>query len=161
MPKPQKVSTCLWFDSDGEEAVNFYTSLIEDSKVIRVTRYGPGMPMPDGTAMLVNFTLGGTEFAALNGGPMFKASEAASIVVACDSQKEIDRLWSALTAKGGAESQCGWLKDRYGVSWQIIPAKLAEWMDSKDKAAFGRVMTAIMPMKKLDIAKLEAAFAGK
>lgn len=159
----QIVSTCLWFDDDGEEAANFYVSLFPDSRILNIVRYGEPLsggppPMPAGTAMLVRFELGGVEFAALNGGPIFKQSEAASLVALCETQEEIDRLWTRLTAQGGVESQCGWLKDRFGVSWQVIPAGIDEMM--KDPKKGRRVMEAIMTMKKIDIAKLKEAHNG-
>jgi predicted 3-demethylubiquinone-9 3-methyltransferase (glyoxalase superfamily) len=152
----QRVSTCLWFDRDGEVAADTYVSLFPDSRIVSVTRYGEGAPLPKGTAMLTRFILDGTEFAALNGGPHFKLTEAASLVALCEDQKEIDRLWDALTADGGQESQCGWLKDRFGLSWQIIPEGIDEMMSDPVKGA--RVWEAIMPMKKIDIAKLKAAY---
>ncbi len=161
MSRSQKVSTCLWFDREGEDAAKLYTSLIAGSRIIHVSRYGEGTPMPAGTAMMVVFELAGTEYMALNGGPMFKHSEAASIVIKCDSQSEIDHLWSNLIADGGREAQCFWLKDRYGLSWQIVPSKLGEWMSSPDKAATGRVFGAMMASVKPIISELEAAFNGK
>jgi predicted 3-demethylubiquinone-9 3-methyltransferase (glyoxalase superfamily) len=153
----QKVSTCFWFDKDAEEAAKLYTSLIPNSEIASISRYGAGAPMPEGTAMLVSFTLNGIAFALLNGGPVFKPSEAASIVVACENQAEIDRLWNALTANGGQESQCGWLKDRWGISWQICPDRMGEWMTGPNAS---RVVETFMPMKKLDYAALEAAARG-
>jgi predicted 3-demethylubiquinone-9 3-methyltransferase (glyoxalase superfamily) len=152
----QRVSTCLWFNDDGEEAANFYISLFPNSRIISTLRYGDGAPMPKGTAMLVRFELDGTEFAALNGGPQFKLSEAASLVALCDDQAEIDRLWTRLVANGGAESMCGWLKDRFGLSWQIIPAGIDDMLNDQKRG--GRVMEAIMTMKKIDIAKLQQAY---
>jgi len=152
----QRVSTCLWYDREGELAANFYVSLFPNSKIIGVMRYGDGAPLPAGTAMLTRFELDGAEFAALNGGPHFKLTEAASLVALCEDQREIDRLWEALTADGGAESQCGWLKDRFGLSWQIIPAGIDKMMSDPAKGA--RVFEAIMPMKKINIAALNAAF---
>ena len=154
----QKVSTCLWFDDNGEEAANFYVSLFEKSKIISVTRYDDGAPMPKGTAMLTRFELGGVEFAALNGGPHFKLNEAASLVALCEDQKEIDRLWTRLTANGGSESQCGWLKDRFGLSWQILPEGVDKLMADPKRGA--RVMEAIMTMTKIDVAKLQEASKG-
>jgi predicted 3-demethylubiquinone-9 3-methyltransferase (glyoxalase superfamily) len=155
-----KVSTCLWFDRDGEDAAKLYTSLIPGSAITHVSRYGEGSAMPAGTAMMVVFNLAGTPYMALNGGPMFTKSEACSIVVTCDTQQEIDHLWSSLTANGGHESRCFWLKDRYGLSWQIVPGKLGEWMTSPDKAAASRVFAVMMAAVKPDIAALEAAFKG-
>jgi predicted 3-demethylubiquinone-9 3-methyltransferase (glyoxalase superfamily) len=158
MTKPQqKVSACFWFEKDAENAARFYTSLIPNSEILSVSRYGPGAPQPEGTEMLVSFTLAGTAFALLNGGPYFKLSEASSISVACENQAEIDRLWNALTAEGGQESQCGWCKDRWGVSWQIVPDRMEEWVLGPNAQ---RVVETFMPMKKLDYAALEAAARG-
>jgi predicted 3-demethylubiquinone-9 3-methyltransferase (glyoxalase superfamily) len=157
---PHKVSTCLWYDDNAEEAVNFYVSLIPDSRVTVVTRYGQDAPMPEGTALTVVFQLAGVEYMGLNGGPIFPQSEAASIVVQCDAQDEIDHLWNALTARGGKESRCGWLKDRFGVSWQIVPSRIGEWMTSPDREASNRALAAIMQMGKIDIATVERAFGG-
>ncbi len=161
MTVKQRVSTCLWFNDDGEEAANFYVSLFPNSRVLSILRYGEPVsggppPMPAGTAMLTRFELDGAEFAALNGGPHFKLSEAASLVAVCESQQEIDRLWTRLTANGGAESQCGWLKDRFGLSWQIVPDGIDEMMKEPKRGA--RVMEAIMTMKKIDIARLKEAY---
>ena len=153
----QKVSTCFWFDNGAEEAAKLYTSLVSNSEITNISRYGPGAPLPEGTAMMVNFTLNGTPFSGLNGGPVFKPSEAASIVVSVADQTELDTIWNALIADGGQESQCGWCKDRWGLSWQIIPEKLGDWMSGPNA---GRVMGAFMQMKKFDIATLEAAARG-
>jgi len=160
MARPQRISTCIWFDRDGEEAANLYTSLFDNSRITAVSRYGKGAPLPEGTALLVEFTLDGTPFQALNGGPHFKLTEAASLSVRCDTQAEIDRLWTRLAADGGAESRCGWLKDRFGLSWQIVPSQMNAWMTDKDPARVARVTAAFMPMSKLDIATLEAAYRG-
>ncbi|MSP20055.1 MAG: VOC family protein [Alphaproteobacteria bacterium] len=154
----QKITPLLWFDNQAEEAVNFYVSVFKNAKKGTVTRHGDAGPGPKGSAMTVGFTLDGVEFTALNGGPVFQFSPAISFVVHCDTQKEIDDYWSRLSADPKAE-QCGWLKDKYGLSWQIVPSMLSEWMTDKD--ATNRVMTALMPMKKLDIAKLESAEKGK
>ncbi len=126
MSVKSRISTCLWFNDDGEEAANFYVSLLPNSRIVSVSRYGDGGMMPKGLAMLTRFELDGVSFAALNGGEHFKLTEAASLVALCDTQGEIDRLWSALTANGGSPSRCGWLKDRFGLSWQIIPSMLDE-----------------------------------
>lgn len=160
MASPQRISTCLWFDSNGEDAANFYVSLFPNSRIVHVSRYGPGQPLPEGTAMLVRLELDGVSFAALNGGPMFKLSEAVSLVTTCDTQAELDRLWNALTADGGAESMCGWCKDRFGLSWQIIPSQISDWMGSPDKEAQGRMWGKLMKMRKIDIATLDTAFRG-
>ncbi len=158
--RPQRVSTCLWFDRQAEEAATFYISLFAGSGITSLSRYGKDQRLPEGLALALTFDLAGTEYMALNGGPMFTHSEAASIVVNCDSQAEIDRLWSLLTADGGKAVQCGWLKDKYGISWQIVPARLKELMGTGDQATSERVIGALMQMVKLDIAALEAA-AGK
>lgn len=160
MSHPQRISTCLWFDRNGEEAATFYTSLFDNSRITAVSRYGKGAPLPEGTAMLVEFALDGTPFQALNGGPHYKLTPAASLSLRCDTQSEIDRLWSRLTANGGAESRCGWLVDRFGLSWQIVPSMMAAWMSDPDSARVARVVAAFMPMQKLDLATLEAAYRG-
>ncbi len=151
----QKVTTCFWFDSQAEEAAKLYTSLFDDSRITATSR------QPDGRALMVELELAGTAFQLLNGGPSFPLSEACSLSVACDSQAEIDRLWSALVADGGAESQCGWLEDRFGLSWQIVPRALATMMTDPDPARVARVVAAFMPMKKLELAKLESAYRGE
>lgn len=156
----QRISTCLWFNDKGEEAASFYVSLLPNSRIVHVSRYGPGQPLPEGTAMLTRFELEGVSFAALNGGPMFPLSEAVSLVVTCDTQAEIDRLWNALIADGGAESMCGWCKDRFGLSWQIIPSQLDAWMSSGDGEGIGRMFGTLMQMRKIDLAALDAAFRG-
>lgn len=151
---------CLWFDDDVEEAIDFYTSLFPE------TQRASSVPMPDGTPnpaknpRIVTFTLLGQEFIAFNGGPMFKFNEAVSFVVTCDTQDEIDHYWNALTANGGEASQCGWLKDRFGLSWQIVPKRLGELMAGDDAARSKRVMDALMEMGKLDVAALEKAAAN-
>lgn len=161
MTQLQKISTCFWFASEAEDAARFYVSLFENSRIIDIARYGKDQPGEDGTVMLVRFALAGTEFAALNGGPIFQLSEAASLVVACETQAEIDRLWRALIADGGKAVQCGWLKDRFGMSWQIVPAHLAKMMREGDAAANARLMQAVHKMVKLDIAEIEAAWCGR
>jgi predicted 3-demethylubiquinone-9 3-methyltransferase (glyoxalase superfamily) len=160
MAKIQKITPFLWFDGNAEEAVNFYVSLFDNSKVVSLSRYGDAGPGPKGQVMVMSFELAGQSFMALNGGPVFKFTEAISLVVNCETQAEVDRFWKALT-KGGSESQCGWLKDRYGLSWQIVPTILGKLMSDKDAARSGRVMQAMMQMVKLDIAKLQAAYDGK
>ena len=160
MENVQRVSTCLWFDRQAEEAVTFYVSLIPNSRITGLSRYGEGAPLPAGTALTVTFELDGTEYMALNGGPMFSLSEAVSLVVYCEDQAEVDRLWSALTADGGKESRCCWLKDRFCLSWQIVPSRLRDMMTSSDGAAKSRAFGALMQMGKPDIARLEAAFSG-
>jgi predicted 3-demethylubiquinone-9 3-methyltransferase (glyoxalase superfamily) len=150
----QKVSTCLWFNTDAEEAATLYTSILENSRITAISR------RPGGQALMVEFELDGVTFQALNGGPHFKLSEACSLSVACETQEEIDRLWTTLIADGGEEGQCGWLKDRFGLSWQIVPCALRAMMTDSDPSRVARVVGAFMPMKKLDLAQLEAAFRG-
>jgi predicted 3-demethylubiquinone-9 3-methyltransferase (glyoxalase superfamily) len=152
----QKITTYLWFNDNAEEAVNFYVSLFKNSKIISVKRHGAGGPAPAGQAFFITFQLEGQQFYALNGGPKFKFTEAISLYVNCASQAEIDELWENLSA-GGEKSRCGWLKDKYGLSWQIVPAVLGELMDDPDPAKAGRVMHALLQMDKLDIAALQQA----
>jgi predicted 3-demethylubiquinone-9 3-methyltransferase (glyoxalase superfamily) len=157
-----KITPCLWFDNQGEEAAKFYTGIFRDSKILGTTRYGEaGKEMhrqKPGTAMTVAFELEGQAFTALNGGPMYKFTEAISLQVICDTQEEVDHYWSQLSAGGDEKAQqCGWLKDRYGVSWQVVPRVLPEMITSSSGNA-GRMMGAMMKMKKLDIAELERAF---
>jgi predicted 3-demethylubiquinone-9 3-methyltransferase (glyoxalase superfamily) len=160
MSTKQKITPFLWFNDNAEEATNFYVSIFRNSKTLNVARYGDAGPGPKGTVMSITFQLEGQEFMALNGGPQFKFTEGSSMVVLCDTQAEIDRLWGALLAGGGREQQCGWLKDRYGLPWQIVPARLRDMMKDPDQARADRVMAAVMKMVKLDIAKLEAAYKG-
>jgi predicted 3-demethylubiquinone-9 3-methyltransferase (glyoxalase superfamily) len=160
METNQKISTCLWFDNNAEEAVSFYTSVFKDSKIKGITYYGEGAPLPKGTVMTISFQIEGREFLALNGGPVFKFTEAISLIVNCKDQKEIDYYWDKL-AEGGSEVQCGWLKDKYGLSWQIVPAALGEMMMDKDPAKSARVMQVLMKMIKLDIATLKKAYNGE
>ena len=152
-----KITPCLWFDTQAEEAAKFYTSIFENSKMGAVTRYGPEGPMPEGTVMTVLFELDGQEYMGLNGGPIFKFTEAISLMVECADQKEVDHFWSKLL-EGGAPQACGWLKDKYGLSWQIVPKVLGRMLQDKDQARTNRVMHAVMQMVKLDVAKLEAAY---
>jgi len=161
----QKITPCLWFDDRAEEAANFYVSLFNNSAIEAITRYGKeGFEVhgrPEGSAMTVSFRLEGQEFTALNGGPHFKFTEAISFVVRCETQAEVDRYWDILR-EGGDEraQQCGWLKDKYGVSWQIVPAALFEMMAGTDGKKSGRVMRAMLQMKKLDLAALRQAYEG-
>jgi predicted 3-demethylubiquinone-9 3-methyltransferase (glyoxalase superfamily) len=155
----QKIVTYLWFDKNAEEAAQHYTSIFKNSKILSVSRYGDAGPGPKGMAMVVNFQLDGQEFIALNGGPQFKFTEAISLLVNCETQNEVDELWRKLSA-GGAESQCGWLKDKFGLSWQIIPTALGKMLSDKDPKKAGRVMQAMLQMKKIEIPKLERAYAG-
>src|ERR1041384_2512537 len=155
----QKITPFLWFDNQAEEAAQFYRSIFKNSKILNVSRYGDAGPGPKGSVMVVNFQLEGQQFTALNGGPLFKFSEAFSFVVNCENQQEIDHYWTKLTANGGKESQCGWLKDKFGFSWQIVPTALGKLMSGESQKA-NRVMQALLQMKKLDIATLEEAAAG-
>lgn len=154
------IAPCLWFDTQAEEAANYYVEIFENSKIVEVSRYVEGAPMPAGTALVVSFTIDGRPFQALNGGPAFTFSEAVSFYVNAATQEEIDRLWDALTRDGGEASQCGWLKDKYGVSWQIVPPILGELLADPDQEKAGRVMQAMLRMGKLDIAQLQAAARG-
>jgi len=151
------ISPFLWFDSQAEEAAEFYVSLFPNSSIRGVARYPEGSPMPAGTAMTVSFVLDGIEVQALNGGPDFRFTEAFSFFVQVETQEEIDRYWNALTANGGEESQCGWLKDRWGLSWQIVPANLGALLGNPDPERAARAMQSMLGMKKLVIAELEAA----
>ncbi len=151
------ISTFLWFDGNAEEAVKFYTSVFKDSKVGSVARYGEEGPGPKGTVMTATFELAGHEFIALNGGPQFKFTPAISFVVNCENQREVDELWEKLSA-GGATNQCGWLTDKYGVSWQIVPIVLGQMLTDKNPAKASSVMKAMLQMEKLDIAGLERAY---
>lgn len=153
----QKITPFLWFDNQAEEAVNLYTSIFKDSKILSLARYGDGAPLPAGTVMTVTFQLEGQEFMALNGGPYFKFTEAISFFVSVETQAEVDELWEKL-GKGGEPGQCGWLKDRFGVSWQIVPTILGELMQDEDAEKARRVTEAMLQMKKLDIAKLKQAY---
>lgn len=161
MANIQKISPFIWFDTQAEQAANLYVSLFEDSKILSISRYGDAGPGPKGSVMVVEFQLAGQSFMAINGGPIFKLSEAFSLMVHAADQDEVDRLWSQLTANGGEESRCGWLKDRFGLSWQIIPKRFGEMMRDSDTARLQRVMKAMMTMNKLDLARLEAAYAGR
>lgn len=156
----QTISPFLWFDTQAEAAANFYVSVFPNSKITAVSRYGEAGPGPAGGVMTVGFELDGQAFTGLNGGPHFKFTEAVSFVVRCRDQAQVDRYWDALLADGGKESQCGWLKDRYGLSWQIVPEELLQLIADPDEAKAGRVMAAMMQMIKLDIAELRAAAEG-
>src|SRR5262249_30871579 len=156
----QKITPFLWFDNNAEEAMNFYVSIFKNSKVLKVARYGDAGPGPKGAVMTANFQLDGQNFVALNGGPHFKFTEAISFVVNCETQQEVDEYWEKLS-KGGQEVQCGWLKDKYGLSWQIVPTILNELMQDKDPQRSQRVMQALLQMKKLDIEGLKKAYEGK
>lgn len=154
----QKITPYLWFDNNAEEAVNYYVSIFKNSKINSVTRYGDAGPGQPGTVLTIAFELDGLEFVALNGGPHFKFTEAISLYVNCTTQAEVDELWAKLSA-GGEEQQCGWLKDKYGLSWQIIPHTLIDLMQDKDPAKAQRVTEAMLKMVKIDIAALQRAYA--
>jgi len=156
----QKITPFLWFDNNAEEAMNFYVSIFKNSKVVSVARYGDGGPGPKGSVMTTKFELLGQEFVALNGGPQFKFTEAVSFVVNCETQKEVDEFWEKLT-EGGEESRCGWLKDKYGLSWQIVPSILGELLQDKDPVKARRIMEAMLQMNKIDIKKLKQAYEQK
>jgi len=156
----QKITACLWFEDKAEEAVRFYTSIFKNSKMGKISYYGEGAPRPKGSVLTVSFKLDGQEFLALNGGPEFKFSEAVSFIVNCQTQKELDRMWDKLS-EGGQQVQCGWLKDKFGLSWQVVPATLGKLITDRDPAKSARVIQAIMGMKKLDIAALKKAYAGR
>lgn len=155
-----QVSTCLWFDGQAEDAAKLYTSLVPNSRITQVVPYSDAGPGTPGTAMVVSFELDGAQYIGLNGGPAFTFSEAASVHILCRSQEEIDKYWQALTAGGGSESQCGWLKDKYGLSWQIDSAEMHDMLASDDRAAAARAMEAMLTMKKLDVGALRQAFNG-
>jgi predicted 3-demethylubiquinone-9 3-methyltransferase (glyoxalase superfamily) len=161
----QKITPFLWYDDKAEEAMNLYVSIFKNSKVLAVTRYDDASAeaagRPKGSVMTVAFELEGQKFTAINGGPHFKFTEAVSFVVNCEAQEEVDYLWEKLTADGGKESQCAWLKDKYGLSWQIVPRILLELLQDKDTAKSHRVMKAMLQMKKIDIATLKQAAAGE
>jgi predicted 3-demethylubiquinone-9 3-methyltransferase (glyoxalase superfamily) len=154
-----KLTPCLWFDTQAEEAANFYTSVFPRSRIVGVSRYGKAGPRPEGMVMTVDFELDGQPFVALNGGPEFTFNEAISFQMSCETQDEVDEFWSRLS-EGGEEGPCGWLKDRYGVSWQIIPTRLMELVSDPDPERSQRAMTAMLGMKKIDVATLEQAAAG-
>src|SRR3954465_674134 len=153
----QRITPFLWYDSEAEEAANFYVSIFKNSKVGTITRYGNTGPGAKGSVMTVGFTLDGQEFMALNGGPQFPFTEAISMMVNCESQDEIDYYWDKLSA-GGSEIQCGWLKDKFGLSWQIVPARFFELLRTATQEKMDRVMKAMMEMVKMDLAKLEQAY---
>ncbi len=153
----QKITPCLWFDSNAWDAVTFYTTVFNNSEKGKISYYGPDMPMPQGSVLTVQFQIEGQEFLALNGGPEFNFTEAISFVINCDTQDEIDYYWSKLTEEGGEESECGWLKDKFGVSWQVVPRMLGEMIADADSKKVNNVMQALMRMNKLNIAQLVAA----
>jgi predicted 3-demethylubiquinone-9 3-methyltransferase (glyoxalase superfamily) len=156
----QKITPFLWFDNQAEEAMNFYMSIFKNSKVLSISRYGDTGPGPKDSVMVAHFELDGQELMALNAGPHFKFTEAISLYVNCETQEEIDDKWEKLSA-GGETSQCGWLKDKYGLSWQIDPPILAEYLQDQDREKADRVMQAMMKMTKIDIETLKRAYAGE
>ena len=156
----QKITPFLWFDGHAEEAMNFYVSIFKNSKVLKVTRYGEAGPGPKGTVMSATFQLEGQNFYALNGGPQFSFTPAISFFVNCQSQQEVDELWEKLS-EGGQKERCGWLKDKYGLSWQIIPSALGEMLGDKDFVKASRVMQAMLQMNKIDIEGLKQAYDGE
>lgn len=160
----QKIHPFLWFNEEAEEAAKFYTGIFKNSRILHTSYYGKSgeevSGRKEGSVMTVSFVLDGQEFVALNGGSVFKFNEAVSFVVNCDTQEEVDYFWEKLTAAGGKEVECGWLKDKYGVSWQVVPKALGELMADKDNEKTERVMAAMLKMKKLDISKLNEAYNG-
>ena len=156
----QKITPFLWFENQAEEAANFYASVFKNSKIGKISRYGEAGPGPEGSVMVVSFQLEGEEFLALNGGPLFKFTEAISLSVNCETQEEVDELWEKLS-EGGEKGRCGWLKDRYGLSWQINPGVLGEMLSDEDAGKAKRVMEAMLQMDKIDIGKLKQAYDQK
>jgi predicted 3-demethylubiquinone-9 3-methyltransferase (glyoxalase superfamily) len=161
----QKITPFLWFDDQAEDAVKFYTTVFENSKVGRILRYGEeaakASGRPTGSVLTIEFEIEGQKFVALNGGPQFRFNESVSFVVNCETQKEVDYFWEKLTADGGEESQCGWLKDKFGLSWQVTPTVLIDMLHDKDSEKAERVMKAMLQMQKIDIEKLKAAYRKK
>ena len=155
----KKIRPCLWFDNNAEEAVNFYVNIFPESEITQITRNPKGMPNPEGSVLTINFKLRGEEFLALNGGPAFTFSEGISMYVDCKDQTEIDNYWEKLV-DGGSEMACGWLKDKYGLAWQIVPEDFLKWIDAGDMDTAERVLTVMQTMVKFDMAKLEAAYNG-
>jgi len=156
MPTLTKITPCLWFDTESEEAATFYTNIFENSRIVHVNHYGSAGPRPEGMVMMVNFELDGQEFIALNGGPEFTFDEAISFQVNCESQEEIDRFWAELS-DGGSEGPCGWLKDKFGVSWQIVPTSMDEVLRDPDPEKAQRAMAAVLTMDKIDMAAIQHA----
>jgi predicted 3-demethylubiquinone-9 3-methyltransferase (glyoxalase superfamily) len=160
MRRTQKITTYLWFNGNAEEAVEFYCSVFPDSRVTNVARWGEGGPGPQGAVMNIAYELAGQSFIALNGGPQYTFTPAISLFVSCESQAEVDDLWAKLLVDGGKPTACGWLQDRYGLSWQVIPSALVDLMTDADPLASGRVTQALMTMQKIDIARLQRAHAA-
>ena len=156
----QRITPYLWFEDQAEEAASFYTSIFKNSKINEISRYGEGGPGPAGSVMLVSFELDGQQFIALNGGPQFQFTEAISFVINCESQEEVDYMWDKLT-EGGEESMCGWLKDRYGISWQVVPTALPELLNAPNPGAQQRVMEVFLKMSKIDLPTLRLAYEGR
>ncbi len=156
----QKITPCLWFDTQAEEAAKFYTSIFDDSRILETTHYGANAQMPEGTVLAVTFQLEGQRFMALNGGPVFDFTPAISLYVDCQTQQEVDEKWASLCA-GGEEGQCGWLTDRYGVSWQIVPTSMLKYLYSEDSQAAQRAWQVMLQMKKIDMAAIEKAYSGE
>lgn len=155
-----RIAPCLWFNGEAEAAAEFYVSVFRDAAIGSVSRYGAGMPFPTGTALMVEFTLDGQRLQALNGGPQFQFSEAISLSASCRDESEVDHYWNGLLAGGGTEGRCGWLKDRYGVSWQVVPEGLGAFLKDPEPGRRGRAMAAMMGMKKIDLAAMRAAADG-
>ena len=160
MPVTPKIRPMLWFDTQAEEAAKFYVSIFPNSKILEIAHYGDTGPGAKGSVMTVAFRLGDLEIVALNGGPQFKFSEAISLAIEVETQEEVDRYWKALTANGGQEGPCGWLKDRYGLSWQVVPAAAIRALSGTDQKKADRVMAAVMEMRKFDVGKIDAAIRG-
>ena len=156
----QNVTPCLWFNTDAEEAATRYVAVLPNSRILNVSRYGEGAPMPAGTALVVELEIDGLRVQLLNGGPQFPHTEASSLVVRVDTQQELDRIWDALLDGGGEPSQCGWLKDKWGLSWQVVPSQLGDWIGGPDAAGAARAMQAMLQMSKFDIQALEDAYRG-
>src|SRR5207253_5472581 len=157
----KKINPFLWFDSEAEQAAKFYVGIFKNSKIGKIAHYGENGPLPKGSVMTVEFTLDRADFVALNGGPKFKFTEAISFSVNCETQDEIDYFWEKLSAAGGSTGPCGWLKDKFGLSWQLSPVVLGDMLSDPDIANAERVMNAMMEMDKIDIAELKKAYAGK
>jgi len=157
----QKITPCLWFDDQAEAAANLYISLFKDSRILNITRYGEAGPGPKGSVVTVAFELSGQKFIALNGGPYFKFTEAVSFSIDCKTQEEVDWFWEKLISGGGEESQCGWLKDKFGLSWQVIPTVLGEMLSDPDPQKAKRATEAMLKMRKIDVAALERAYEGE
>lgn len=154
------ITPCLWFDTRAEEAANFYVTVFPNSRILEITHYGPNTPMPEGTVLTVEFELDGQRYTALNAGPQFTFDEAVSFQIDCESQEDVDRYWEELTADGGQESQCGWLKDKFGLSWQVVPRELIDLIFHSDPVTGNAAMQAMMTMRKLDLAVAREAVAA-